>query len=196
MHHTASAPYCIYGGRRKNGTINGTETARAAATKNCCPGAENSFYGILINVPDNSVRSSPPPSSPPAASPPRIKRTEGAPPTFRFRGASNTLHVGAPKCTVFVSRSKRNLGRSRRFSRQRGSTWNVYFNLERRTLSILDATFLPGPWIQDPDQNSNLSFTLFHCGAKLRVDIYQGYAQRVVQALFPNLDYSTRMYVS
>lgn len=56
MHHIASAPYCIYGGRRKNGTINSSETGRAAATKT--NPARNSFYNILINVPDNSALSS------------------------------------------------------------------------------------------------------------------------------------------
>ena len=56
MHHIASAPYCIYGGRRKNGTINSSETGRAAATKTSP--ARNSFYNILINVPDNSALSS------------------------------------------------------------------------------------------------------------------------------------------
>lgn len=46
-------------------TINSSETARAAATKNYP--ARNSFYNILINVRDNSMLSSP-----------RIKRHTGA----------------------------------------------------------------------------------------------------------------------
>lgn len=43
MHHIASVPYCIYGGRRKNGTINSSGMGRAAATKTNPPPVEIHF---------------------------------------------------------------------------------------------------------------------------------------------------------